>query len=261
MDQPYLLISRSGNGGYVQELNRKNPRALPAQGSDLTKLVYSFGAFFFAYWLFLRFEDVFLYRYWAQPGGSAVDRYLQLNDIAYPLSALFLLVEMLVVIWLFRPFSILLKGASTPSQTRSLLFDVAVGIGTGVTGFAVTIPFLWGVKATPFISGLVAQDHPNRFKGIEILLFGLFMPIGTELVFRAIAQRKLAAHMSSFATIILSAVLGACLRSIFNFPFSMVLGLLCGTLFWWRGALLPAVVADIVMTVSAGAYVAFRIPS
>jgi membrane protease YdiL (CAAX protease family) len=245
----------------VQELNRENPRALPAQGSDLTKLVLSFVAFFLAYWLFLRFEDVFLYRYWAQSGGSAVDRYLQLNDIAYPLSALFLLFEMLVLIWLFKPFSNQLKDASTPSRTRSLLFDVAVGIGTGLAGFAVTIPFLWGVKATPFISGLVTQDHPNRFKGIEILLFGLFIPIGTELVFRAITQRKLGAHMSSLGTIILSAVLGACLRSIFNFPFLMVLGLVCGTLFWWRRTLLPAVVADIVMTVCAGAYVAFRIPS
>lgn len=246
----------------MQELNRENPGALPSQRADLTKLAFSLLAVFFAYWLFLRFEDVFVHRYWTQSSGSAMDRYLRLNDVVYPFRALFVLVEMILVVWLFRPLSQLVRDGSKLAQPSGLLFDVAAGAGGGLAGFAVTIPILWGVKATPFISGLVAPDHPIGFSGIlEILLFGLLVPIATELVFRAIAQRRLRAHMSTSAAIIVGAVLGAFLGSIFNVPFSMALGLVCGTLFWWRGALLPAIVADAVMTISAGAYVAFRIYS
>jgi membrane protease YdiL (CAAX protease family) len=221
-------------------------------------LVFSLLGFYGAYWLFLRFEDAFLYRYWAQSNGTVVDRYLRLNTIAYPFTAIFLLLEMLVLVFLFWPLSYPLKDETEHGRTSGLN-DVSIGVGMGLAGFAVTIPFLWGLKSTPFISGLVKRDRLFNLEGVlEILLFVVLMPIGTEVVFRAIAQRKFKPHMSPLAAIILSAVMGACLTSIFNFPFLMALGLVCGALFWWRGALLPAIAADIVMTMSAIVYVALR---
>lgn len=243
-----------------QESSRENPAPLSGYRADLTKLVFSLIAVFFGYWLFLRFEDFFLYRHWTQSTGSLLNRYLRLGDIIYPLRALFLLLEMLVVVWLFRPASRLWRDASKLARANPLPYDVGVGIGGGLAGFLVTIPFLGGVRATPFISGLITPGHPFRLDGIlAILLIGLFLPVATEFVFRAIVQGNLTEHMSHFAAIVVSATLGACLWSIFNFPFSISLGLLCGALFWWRRALLPAVVADVVMTLSAGIYVGSRI--
>lgn len=240
-----------------KELNGQNNPQIPSDRADLTKLALSLVAALFAYWLFLRFEAIHLYRQWAQSTESPLDRYLRLGDVDYPSRAVFLLIEMLVLIWLFRPVS-KLWGNGSKLQRPSPIQNVGVGIAGGLIGFAVMIPFLGGVRATPFISGLITH-HSIGLKGIlAILLIGLLMPIGSEFVFRGIVQGRLTEHMSPFAAIIVSATLGAYFWSLFHALFSMTVGLVCGTLFWWRRTLLPAVVAHAVMTVSAGFYVGSR---
>jgi membrane protease YdiL (CAAX protease family) len=245
----------------LQDSNRENLTPPSSDGADLTKVALSLVLVFFVYWLFLRFEGAFLIRQWNQATDGPLNRYFRLGDVSYPLRACFLLLEMLLVVWLFRPVSQLLKHRSKPGgHTDRLAYDVGVGIGGGLAGFVVTIPFLWGIRATPFIAGLITQDRSIGLKGfLTITLIGLLLPLGTEFVFRAIVQGRLTAHMTPSAAIIVSAVLGASLWSLFNFPFSMALGLMCGALFWWRGTLLPAIVADAVMTLSAGVYVGLRV--
>jgi membrane protease YdiL (CAAX protease family) len=252
---------RSIGGIVLQDSSRENPIPPSRNGTDLTKVALSLVVVFFAYWLFLRFEGVFLARQWNQSADAPLNRYFQLTGVSYPLRAFFLLLEMLLVVWLFRPVSQLVKhGSKAGGRTGRLAYDVGVGIAGGLAGFVVTIPFLWGVRATPFITGLVTQDRSIGLKGLlTIALITLFVPLGIEFVFRAILQGRLTAHMTPTAAILVSAVLGASLWSLFNFPFSMALGLICGALFWWRGTLLPAVVADAVMTLSAAVYVGLRV--
>jgi membrane protease YdiL (CAAX protease family) len=226
---------------------------------DLTKLAFSLVGIFFGYWLFSRFEGTFLFRQWTHSTGSSWDRYLQLAEIAYPLRAFFILIELLVVTCLFWPVSLIYKNEQRPAGPSRIGRDVGLGVICGLTGFVVMIPFLWGVRGTPYITGIVAQDASQGVSAtLGILLFGFLLPIETELVFRAIVQSMLSQQMISSAAIVVSAVLGACLWSFFNFPFSMGLGLVCGSLFRWRGSLISPIVAHIVMTVSAGIYVGLR---
>lgn len=242
-----------------EDSNRENlsqPQPL-GSGIDLTRLALSLIAAFFAYWLYLRFEGAVLVRRWTESAGSSLSRYLRLGDVVYPLRASFFLLELMVLIWLFWPVTGLVKEDRKLGRARHLALDLAIGIAGGLAGLLATLPFLWGVRATPFIIGLVGPaDHSIGFNGIlSVVLIGLLVPTGTEFVFRAIVQGKLTAHMTPLAAVLVSAVLSASLWSIFSFPFSLALGLLCGALFWWRGTLFPAIVADIVMTLSAAVYV------
>jgi len=241
--------------------NRENLPQPHGGETDLTRLALSLVAVFFAYWLFLRFEGAIVVRRWTESTESPLNRYLRLGDAVYPLRASFLLLVMIVLLWLFWPVSELLRENAKLASTSRLALDLVIGIAGGLAGLVITIPFLWGVRATPFIAGLAGPPDPfiglNRI--LSIVLIGLLVPIGTEFVFRAIVQGMLTAHMSPLAAMLVSAVLGASLWSIFSFPFSLALGLLCGVLFWWRGTLFPAIVADIVMTLSAAVYVGLRV--
>lgn len=228
--------------------------------SDLTTLAFSLVAFFFLFWLFMRLQEVYLYRQWNQSSQNTLNRFLSLGDVAYPLRGLLLLSELVVLVWLFRPAlrrPIAATGRAAPREY--LPINWVLGISGGLGGFVITIPVLWSARAAPFLDHLLAGRPPTPARIMTILLFALFLPAATELVFRGIVQARLHGHMSAPAAILVSAVLDACVWSVFNFGFALVLGFVCGALFWWRRSLMPAVVADIVMTVSAGSYVLFRI--
>lgn len=244
----------------VQELSRENLSSSEGQEPNLTKLAFSLVAVFLAYGLFSAIGNSYLSRYLSQPKSGAFDRAMSVGPFVYNGTAAFVLLEMLIVIWVYRPVAQLFKNASTPTKQNTTLHDLVAGIGIGFAGFFLTIPLLWGTRATPLIGGILSPTHSIAARGaLTILLFGLVLPVATEMVFRGIVQRTLQSYMRPLAAILVSAVLFASLWSVFSFPFALVLGLASGSLYRWRGSLLACMVANAVMTISAGSYVAFRI--
>jgi len=211
-------------------------------------------------WLFSRFEATFLSRLTAQSTDSPLNQYLRQGEVLYPLRALFVFTEMLVVFLVFWPFPRLLQTSGLEIARRHRVgSDIVLGVACGFIAFVTMVPFLWGTRATPFIGALINRNQQLGLKEVsEIILIGLLMPIATEIIFRAVVQSTLSTHMTPWAAIILSAILGAGLWSFYSLPYSIVLGLVCGALLWWRKALLPAIVADMMMMISAGVYVNYR---
>lgn len=230
------------------------------QKADLTKLAFSLVTVFLAYGQFAAIGNLYLSRFLSQPKSGAFDRALWVSPFVYNGTAVFVLLEMLIVLWVYWPVSQLFKNASAPTKQNTPFSDLAAGIGIGFAGFFLTIPLLWGTRATPLIGGILSPTHSISTLGaLTILLFGLVLPVVTEMVFRGIVQRTLQSYMKPLAAILVSAVLFARLWSVFSFPFALVLGLASGLLYRWRASLLACIIANAVMTVSAGAYVAFRI--
>jgi len=246
----------------LEEQNLPKTSSTESDETVLTKLAFSLITVFLAYWLFSGVGNAYLARHLSDRGPGSLDRDLRSAELASLATAVFVWLEMMFVLWIFRPVNKLLRSPLRPSGSQSVLQDVLLGAAGGIAGFVVAIPILLGTRATLLVSSSFSPSHSIELRGVAIILFFcLFLPIAEELVFRVVTQQKLAVHMSPLAAILVSAVLSASLWSLFNFVFAMILGLICSSLYWWRKSVLPAIVAHVAMTVSAGTYVAVRMLS
>ena len=222
---------------------------------DLTKLSIWMVGVFLAYWVFTWLEVSYLQsiRYW-----SNLDRVTA--EPIYVGGGIFLLLEMVIVIFVFRASGPRLMNPARPDNRHPLLYDAISGIGGGVLGFFVVIPVLGAANARLFLNSIVPAIHPIHARSIlYFLLFGFALPIAIETLFRGIVLRTLEAYVSPVAAILLSAVLSARLWPDFSFVAGTVLGIVAGFLYRWRQNLVPAIIAHVVMKVSAGIYVLWLI--
>lgn len=240
----------------MQRLDSKNVLSDEQQFS-LTKLSISLVAVFLAYWVFSRLGEAYL----ARVGPRSSDLTQLVSQVVFPRTALFVLLEMLIVIWVYRPIGSLFRyGSRAPAGKHPLLYDVFVGIGAGLLVSAATFPLLWGLKTRFFINSIFPVIHPIALPSVLfLLLYGLALPVATEMVFRGIVLRTLQAYASPAAAILVSTVLFATLWPVFNFLIALVLGTVTGLLYRWRRSLVAAIVANSVMTISAGTYVLWLI--
>lgn len=239
----------------AQETDRVNQSSSEVRQTELSKLAICLVLMFLAYWLFSGLMNVYLSRVYlrSHPG-------LRAGDFVYAGAAFFILLEMVVVLWVHRPVSSALRNRSPiPGGTNALIPNLSAGVTCGLVGLLCSIPLLRSVKTEFFVSTLIPQSHPISSVIWNGFLFGIALPITAEMAFRGVAQRVLERHMSPLATILVAAMLFTGFWPFFGFPFAFILGLVSGILYWWRGSVLACIVANVVMTISAAAYVVLRI--
>jgi membrane protease YdiL (CAAX protease family) len=228
--------------------NPSSPLSYEEVQIGLKKLSILLVGMLFAYWIFSLLATLYLVRV-----GPISPHPVELTvRLVYPGRALFLLLEMLVVLLVCRD----VFHRTHFYQGRWPLYDVLLGAGGGVLVFAFSIPLLWGADSRLFINAVVPTVHPVQLKStFYLLLFGLVLPVATETVFRGIVQRSLDARIGSLMAIVVSAFLFAIVWPAFNSVVSIALAMTTGLLYRWRRNLLAPILANAVMTLSAGTYV------
>lgn len=224
---------------------------------NLTKLCIMFVLILFAYRVFSELAGYYFLEAGAQsrtvPGG--------LKHV-YIATALFVLLEMFVVLWFYRPVvSLLTDGSAQHGVKHMLLYDVLLGVGTGLLVFLVAMPLLRAGRPRLFVYAIFPAIHPiQSWSVLWFLLFGAVLPIVTEMVFRGVVLRTLQIYVSPLAAILVSATLFASLWPVFsNSLIAVVLGTMTGVLYQRRHSLIPAIVANCVMSASGMAFVVWQI--
>lgn len=182
--------------------------------------------------------------------------------LVFPQVGLFTLAEMVIVVLFYRPLSSLLRAAP-PGKVREdpLRWSVLMGLGTGLLVLLVTLPVLQGDRIRTVLNALFPSiPHPGLRGVVYCLLFGLALPVGTELVFRGIVLRTLVGYVSPAVAIVVAAVASAALAPVFfNWLIGLALGLASGYLYHRRRSLVGPIVADITVWIVGSSYVLWRI--
>lgn len=168
-------------------------------------------------------------------------------------TGLFVLLEMVVFLYFYRPWTALFAFRSRPSQGRSQhVWDAVVGFGLGIAGAALAAPLLSGNRVRLLLNAVFPEPafSNSHFIG-HFLLLSIIIPCATTIVFFGAVLRSLLACAKPLPSILATALLLAYLWPIFiSFAVAVVFGLITGVAFWRRN-LASALVANVVMSALA----------
>jgi len=234
-----------------------------AQQSDgrsefgLTRLIFAMLGVFAGYYGFLWFSGFYLARTVHSNPNSIVT---SVTNLAYPAKAIFVLVEMILVIYLYRPVRDLFVISDHQSDRDHWMREATVGAGIGIILFFLAIPFLQNLNTRMLINTVFPGNQPLSFRSIACaLLLGIGLPAAGEIVFRGIVLRTLRTYSSTLAAILLSTLLFVSIWPLFEIPVSLLVGVVASVLYSWRKSLVGPIFANIVFTLSGGTYVLYRI--
>lgn len=141
---------------------------------------------------------------------------------------------------------------STAFNAIAALKTIGVGLIGGICALGVATPFLWfGARRVDFIRSLIAQALSP--KGVLVLMFFVVaLALGSELLYRGVLFRTLAAYVSLPAAILGSCMVFAFTNPLFGLPEGIIIGAACAIVYYRTRHLLAAITANAVFTVSAG---------
>jgi membrane protease YdiL (CAAX protease family) len=226
-------------------------------GFNLTKLIFLLVSIFAGCRAFSWLAGFYLARSLRSSPNSAVGL---VASLAYPATAIFILFEMIVVIWLYRPVANLFAVSQRPAEGSVWIREVLVGAGAGLLVFLLAIPFLKDLNTRVFVNTIIPTIHPIEIRSVVYaVLLGIALPALGEVVFRGIVLRTLQSYASPFAAILVSTLLFAYIWPLFGIVVSILLSAMASVLYTWRKSLVSPIFANIVMTLSGGIYVVWRI--
>jgi uncharacterized protein len=167
-------------------------------------------------------------------------------------AGLFLVFQMLIVVVVFGvPQQSLrvetLKQLLQPGSIKAMLWGALVGAVVSVGAFPLLVLL---DTHTQFVRLLL--DNPLSFQTIFIVvLFGLFVPIATEVVFRGIIFDVLGRRTNVLVALIVSSLLFAYVWVPFNAGVALLIGLSCALLYRRFNSLVPGIICSGIVTVLA----------
>lgn len=245
------------NETVATEPNVFGQRSDGGSAFGLTQLIFSLVGIFAGYRGFLWLAGFYLIRgLEASPNNSVA----LVTGLSYPAASVFVLLEMIVVIWTYRPVRGLFKTLQRPTEESRWTREALVGAGAGALAFLMATPFLKDLNTRVFLNTIVPSSQPIGLRSMMyVLLLGIALPTAGEMVFRGIVLRTLEGYASSFAAILASTLLFVFLWPLFGVPVVILLSVMASMLYEWRKSLVSPIVANIVMTLSGGLYVLWRI--
>lgn len=233
----------------------------PKEGGPfgLARLIFSVVGIWAGYRAFSWVAGFYLLRNFQSSPNSAVTTLL---GLAYPATAIFVLAEMLIVIWIYRPLANLFDTSQVKASDILRVRDAFVGAGAGLLMFLVAMPFLKDLGTRTSFLAIFPPSHPLGPRTVAYaILLGLALPTAGEMVFRGIVLRTLQSYAGSPAAILMSTLLFVSVWPLFGVAVSLLLGISASLLYTWRKSLISPIFADIAMTICGGCYVLWRIYS
>jgi membrane protease YdiL (CAAX protease family) len=182
---------------------------------------------------------------------------LSINLIRWFPAALLLayVLELLVVTWVCGWLPIQTGRSSTKkTDARPQWLAGLKGVGAALLISLATIPWLPRIPiARVFPSAFVSCPFCPKTLLIFLVIL-LAIPIASEIVFRRIILEALSEHIGVVGAVIVSSFVFALVWPVFGTLFGLVLGIIISMLYIRTRSLLACISADIIATMSAGAY-------
>jgi membrane protease YdiL (CAAX protease family) len=224
---------------------------------SLTRMIFSIVGIFCGYRAFSWVAGIYLLRSFDSGPNSAST---VITGLAYPATTLFILFELLVVIWIYRPVRSLFNVFQGKTGENLFVADMLIGTGAGLLVFVAAIPFLKDLNTRTFFVTVFPSIHPLTLRTLAYAaLFGLVLPVAGEIVFRGILLRTLQGYARFSAAILVSTLVFVAIWPLFGVAVSLLLGTTASLLYRWRKSLISSIFADIAVTVCGGLYVLWRI--
>jgi len=170
----------------------------------------------------------------------------------------FPLVSGIIACVLYRPLRVVFSPVRpNPDQSPGWL-SLLYGLGGGLVGFIVSIPFLWAGDAG---GDVVAEaiSHANSVKGLAMLLLLIVvLPVVMEMTFRGLVFKTLVIHADVPSAIVASSLLFALIWPTFSRPVGIFFGILSALLYIRTNGLLAPILANAVLSFSGGAFILSR---
>lgn len=222
----------------------------------LARLIFSVVGILGGYRAFTWVAGLYLLRNFQSSPNSVVGTVL---DLAYPTTAIFLLVEMLIVISIYRPWASLFDIPQVKATEILRTREAFVGAGAGLLVFLAAMPFLKDLSTRTLFLTIFPASHPLGPRSVTyVVLLGLALPAAGEIVFRGIVIRTLQSYAGAAAAILVSTLLFVSIWPLFGIAVRLLLGIAASLLYTWRKSLISPIFADIVATVCGGLYVLWR---
>ncbi len=163
--------------------------------------------------------------------------------------ALFLVLQMVVVMWSYRLGHIRLKLEDVGLRPiQASMRNIASGIVGGLAVFLAGLPMLLALDSHAGFIALLANGFFSIRTVLLAVLLGAVVPITTEVVFRGIVFKTLWERTSLTAALIASSVTFAYVWPVFDAGIAILLGAVTAILYYRSRSLLPAIVANVVVT-------------
>lgn len=224
----------------------------------LTKLVYAVlfliltGASFF----------VFSGMYYRHLAMTEQNRSLWLVNQYSPLAqSVFYLLQLLVLLYFFRPLRQILAPPTAPDLPRRFVYrDIGIGFSAGLVALGAALPGFLGAHHQSSVTVAFLTQHFDGIGVAFLLLIVFLLPWVSEVFFRGVVLRLLLENVSVGAALIVSILLFTLSWPVFNLFAAFVLGLAASILFYRTRSVLSCVVANFCFTVGAIALQFWRSP-
>jgi membrane protease YdiL (CAAX protease family) len=173
--------------------------------------------------------------------------------------AVVFLAELIIVMGCYRlgPLRMTLRDMGlTVSAPR--LKELLWGFLAGLLAYAASLPILLRLDRHSGVTDLIISDfyHPRIM--LVLVLFAILLPISSEIVYRGIIFKALLESSSVVPAVLLSAFAFALVWPFYNSIIGFLLSLATALLYHRFRNVLPAIVANAVLTIACAATLVYR---
>lgn len=217
----------------------------------LSKLIYVMGGAILLYQYGIRLGIEFLLRLMRNSSHILP----LVSSQGYAILMLFFVVTMAAIVLVYRPATSVWHWS--PERPSRSIINIASGLAGGLAAFGASLPILLhGDKDAGFVALIITNStSPSGF--LPFLLVTIAVPITSEMVFRGIVFKTLTERVTVPAAVVASCLLFAYFSPVFGFTRGMVLGVISAALFYRTRSLIPAVIANMFLTISSGVFYLF----
>lgn len=174
---------------------------------------------------------------------------------------LFVFLELLVVIWIYRPLRLLLDTRlSVGSRNRDFIRMTLAGICSGLGLFVLFTPLLLRTRADAGLVSLILYCRASLLTYISVGLIGIALPVSAEIVFKGIVLKTLLDSLTLPWSVLITSVAFAIIWPVFHgYWLALGLGAVTCLLYSRYRSLLPPMIAHVTFTTVVFAFLAFRV--
>jgi len=173
--------------------------------------------------------------------------------------AVVFLAELIVVMCCYRlgPLQMTLREMGlTFSAPR--LKELLWGFLAGLLAYTASLPILLRLDRHSGLADLIISNFYQPEVVLVLVLFAILLPISSEIVYRGIILKAFLESSSVVPAVLLSASVFALVWPVYNSIIGLVLGFTTALLYHRFRNVLPAIVADTVLTIACAATLVYR---
>jgi membrane protease YdiL (CAAX protease family) len=190
---------------------------------------------------------------------NQISRWTSLAQYVDSGMAVVFLAELIIVVCCYRlgPLRMTLRDMGLTFSVPRLK-ELLWGVLAGFLAYAASLPILLRLDRYSGLTGLIIGNFYHPAIILVLVLFAILLPTVSEVVFRGIIFKAFLESSSVVPAVLLSAFAFALVWPIYNSIIGFLLGLAAALLYHRFRNVLPAIVANAVLTIACAATLVYR---